>query len=150
VLPLKYCNELIKCGLESMLCWSLQETIDGLVSTLRKILSSAHPSYTKILAPLITYITEIRRAFCTLRSLLREKITTKLSHSLPSICEIEIYRKNIVRPRFSELRLTGISRWKCENQFLMHNEYNSWQNLQVVVRSLAQFFFAFSLIPNAY
>ena len=34
--------------------------------TLSKILSSTHPSHTKILALLITYITEVRRTFCKL------------------------------------------------------------------------------------
>jgi len=48
---------LIKYILEGMLCWSGQHTIDRLVSTLGKILSSAHPSYTKILALHIAYIT---------------------------------------------------------------------------------------------
>ena len=61
---------LINYGLEGMLCWSWQETIGRLVSTLGKILASGHPSYTKILTLLITYITEIRRTFCTLEKLI--------------------------------------------------------------------------------
>jgi len=48
-----------------MLCSSWQQTTDRLVSTLGKIFSSAHLSYTKILTLLITYITELWRMFCT-------------------------------------------------------------------------------------
>jgi len=79
-----------------MLCWSRQETIDPLVSTLGKILSNAHPSYAKILTLLITYITEILRSFCTLVKVhYMNKIYSKLRRSLFSICETEINRKNI-------------------------------------------------------
>jgi len=89
VVPLKFCSELINYGLEGMLCWSWQETIDSLVSTLGKILSSVHPSYTKILMQYgntknLVYI----RKICYMN-----KIYSKLRHSLPSICEIEINRK---------------------------------------------------------
>jgi len=51
-----------------MLCWSWQQTTDRFVSTLGKIHSSAHPSYTMILIPLITFITQIQRTFCTLET----------------------------------------------------------------------------------
>ena len=40
--------------------------MDRLAITLHKILFSVHPSYAKILILLITYITEIRKMFCTL------------------------------------------------------------------------------------
>jgi len=42
-----------------------------LIDILGKILSNAHLSYTKILTLLITYITEIRRTFCTLEMFIR-------------------------------------------------------------------------------
>jgi len=45
---------MIKYGLDGMLFWSGQEAIGRLVSTLGKILPSAHPSYTKVLTLLIT------------------------------------------------------------------------------------------------
>jgi len=49
-----------------MLCWSWQHTTERLLSTIDKIHSSTHPSYTKILTLLITCIKEIRRTFSTL------------------------------------------------------------------------------------
>jgi len=39
--------------------------------------------------------------FCTLKSLLHNEFCTNLRHNLPSICEIEIHRKNI-NPSFSK------------------------------------------------
>ena len=67
VVSLNFAVSLIKYGLEDEHCWSWQETIDKLVTTLGKIFFSAHLSYTKILIPhIITYIIEIQRTFCTL------------------------------------------------------------------------------------
>jgi len=79
-----------------MLCWSWQEIIDRLLSTLGKILSSAQSSYAKVLTLLITYITDISWTFLYIRKVYyMNNIYTKLRHSLPSICENEINRKNI-------------------------------------------------------
>ena len=68
----------------------------ALVSTLCKIHSTDHPSYTK--TPnlhIITYITQTRKTFCTSEKFITlNEMYTKLRHNLPGICEIEINWKH--------------------------------------------------------
>jgi len=99
VAPLKFSSELDKVWPGGRTLQVLTgEHIDKLVSTLGKILSNAHPSYIKILTLLITYFVHygnVKDVFYNRKVYYMNKIHTKLRHSLPSICEIEINRKNI-------------------------------------------------------